>query len=1100
MATPRMRYDNILSQLSALRKKRSELNAKKQQAISTYQNELMQLQEKKKALLDDLNILKTEIEGLIRDAKEHYKGYSSLKGVRLVSRSADIDMPMLRALRLRIDDYSTNDSNARRLYEYSIELLKIVNLEIASIDSALYKDKSRIEQLHSNGNKTLTEQIERIQNEYIDLAQGTDIQKLKKWIESVRRYAVSSTQFSFGGSTKEPKAFYFGEAARPMPFPVDKEITNKVISVLGDIYDEKKGAINYPVYIDGEKGSSTYLLAEQLSEELLNRKINEILGNILRLFPLSESRVIYIDPVTFNMNCLGSLKGIAGETLEDIIVFPKTSARLKTCVSEFENQCIDSQSEKLKFVILKGYPERYDYESRDTIERLYANRNYYHLAFLFVDDCSVDEKNKTFGKKSIKSNSKYIIATKTGFKIWIKKNLESYDFEWYRGPQIVSQEEIAKIKKINLKKEIGTRYLEVVNPSFPPQYKRGNRHIIWPYGIDGKGNIRRQSMEGTTFATFLTGAPGSGKTTLFMSLINHIVMNYHPDDVEIWIMDLKGSTEIVDIADHCPPHVKYLLTPKSEVMIYSFLDRILEEHHRRIKILNNLHIAKALDVPEDIYFPAIFVIIDEVSIMSQAIIDSTTMSFLDDYKNKLQNILSLARGTGFHFIFANQTFNGGKEGFSNQSMENIMMRMAMKTSPQGIKDTLDINSAYWNDQQKAWAANLPPFEVMVGTKPEDGTPPSIEKLKTLFLDKNDLKLQNKRFDSLVRLLKKTDDTVLHKDSTNTYVNKHTIVYVGKKEKFDDKKDDMASIRKRILSKYGGENDLVIFPGRPMSLRRVEPIILKKGENENILMLADENRYGNMLSELLFSCLKSLRYKKKISEIWSAKNSELLTLYGHYWKHVDCLTDEKAICLRIRELSELVYNQSESEKVIFIFKPSALIHQLKKSMDFAALKKKRERKKATVTEPSLFGTALDSMSIKDPVDKNISDTDELESELSMDSLFSIIGAEKPSVKTTPNVHTEPADDSLEIFDISDDLKTLCQWGSEMGIHFVFVENSYTAFKKSGIKNEYFKHYFSIGLIKDEAMNIPLGTPASKTKDNLIFYTDSKQYRTYENYEH
>lgn len=1100
MATPRMRYDNIVNELSALKKRSAELNAKKQQTFLSYQNELMQLQEKKKILLNNLNILKTEIEGLLSDAKEHYIGYPLLKGVRLVSRSVDIDMPMLRALRLRIDDYSTNDLNARQLYEYSVELLKIVNSEIASIDSTLYKDKSRIEQFYLNRDKIITEQIERNKKDYIALAQGKDIQKLKKWIESVKKYAESSTQNSLGGAAKEPKAFYFGEAARPMPFPVDKEIKDIVTSVLGDIYDENRGAINYPVYINGKKGSSTYLLAEQLSDDLFNKRINEILGNILRLFPLSESRILYIDPVTFNMNRLGSLKGIAGETLEDIIVFPKTSARLKTCVSEFRNQCNDSQSEKLTFIVLKGYPERYDYESRDTIELLYTNRNYYHLAFLFVDDCRVDEKNKTFEKKSIKPNSKYIIATKTGFKIWIKKNLDSYDFRWYKGPQVILKEEIVKIKQINLKKEIGTRYLEVVNPEFPPRYKRGNRDIIWPYGIDNRGNIRKQSMEGTTFATFLTGAPGSGKTTLFMSLINHIVLNYHPDDVEIWIMDLKGSTEIVDIAEHCPPHVKYLLTPKSEVMIYSFLDRIWEEHNHRIEILNNLHIASALDVPADIYFPSVFVIIDEASIMSQAIIDSTTVNFLEDYKNKLQNILSLTRGTGFHFIFANQTFNGGKEGFSNQSMENIMMRMAMKTSPQGIKDTLDINSVYWNEQQKAWAANLPPYEVMVGIKPEDGTPPTIEKLKTLYLDKNDLKLQNKRFDSLTRSLIKTDDTKICEKITDTYVDKQTIVYVGKKEKFDDKKDDMTFIRKKILSKYGCEKDLVIFPGRPMSLRHVEPVILKNSENENILILADESRYGSMISNLIFSCLKSLRYKKKNSEIWSAKNSELLSLYGHYWKHVDCLTDERELCSRIRELNDRIYNQSKTEKVIFIFKPSALIHQLKKSMDFAALKKKHDTKKGPSTASPLFDINLDNMSTQSLSGKSENDTKELEKELSMDNVLSILSMEKPTASVTSSTSKETADNSLEIFDISDDLKVLCQWGGELGIHFVFVENSYTAFKKTGIKNEYFKHYFSIGLIKDEAINIPLGVPAGKTKDNLIFYTDSRQYRTYENYEH
>jgi hypothetical protein len=216
--------------------------------------------------------------------------------------------------------------------------------------------------------------------------------------------------------------------------------------------------------------------------------------------------------------------------------------------------------------------------------------------------------------------------------------------------------------------------------------------------------------------------------------------------------------------------------------------------------------------------------------------------------------------------------------------------------------------------------------------------------------------------------------------------------------------------------------------------------------------------------------------------------------------VKCFTDEKDICTRIRELSEAVYNQNAGEKIIFIFKPSALIHQLKKSMDFATLKKKHERKKDPGSSSSLFSMDLGMTSTHNSVNQKGTDTTELEKELSMDSLFNILGTEKPTASVQPSVTKDILDDSLDIFDISDDLKTLCQWGSEMGIHFVFVENSYTAFKKTGVKNEYFKHYFSIGLIKDEAMNIPFGTPASKTKDNLIFYTDSKQYKIYENYEH
>ena len=142
-------------------------------------------------------------------------------------------------------------------------------------------------------------------------------------------------------------------------------------------------------------------------------------------------------------------------------------------------------------------------------------------------------------------------------------------------------------------------------------------------------------------------------------------------------------------------------------------------------------------------------IIDEVSILSQAIEKMQGSRYMKDYKFTLQNILTQSRAAGFHFIFANQKFTSGLSGFSSTAMEQIRVRMAMSATPQEIHETINIPRKYLTERQISWIDNLPQYQVLLGKHPKgDNALPTLEKMKTLYISDEDRVLQYKRFDWL----------------------------------------------------------------------------------------------------------------------------------------------------------------------------------------------------------------------------------------------------------------------------------------------------------------------------------------------------------------
>ena len=650
-------------------------------------------------------------------------------------------------------------------------------------------------------------------------------------------------------------------------------------------------------------------------------------------------------------------------------------------------------------------------------------------------------------------------------------------------------------EKKQLSEDNERRDLEKNNFVFPPAYSRGKRKIQFPIGMDSLGNMYMQEMQraGSTCAAFLTGKEDSGKYSFLENVINYLVMSYHPDDVELWIMDLKGTAQITNIIEHCPPHIKYLLVPKGETMIFAFLDRIEKEYKRRINFLNNVgrsekyrHYGRwnnLLDVPQEVYFPSIFVIINEVSILSQAIEKLQGSRYMKDYKATLQNILTQSKSAGFHFIFANQRFTSGLSGFSSTAMEQIRVRMAMSaTTSSEIWETLNISTKYLTERQISWIDDLSRNQMLLYTRLspidlEEIEKPSIEKVKIFDMLDEERALQYERFDWLN--LNMVGGKKYDLDKIDHYVEKHPILYNGEQYTFDECKQNMMEFYRRYSQRIDFDpNDCILFTGYPLNLLPADPVIMRQGENENIAFFADENNYIESLSNTLFACLRSINPKRTKIEIWALQDDKKMKIFPEYWSRFKCVIGEENICKRVKELKEEMFNNSLSNTYILVFRPHMIEHRINRKIEFMKIKNQS-------SNTMVQGKSANQLLSGDLATKS---TDhELNSELSLDGLSNILNISRQKKK---NVSGRQG-----LYDIEEDLKVLCQFGSESGLHFAMIENSWGGFRETRLKIDWFKHIFSIGFPQGDSMNIPFGSVAGKTESDMIFYTDGIRYKLF-----
>lgn len=539
--------------------------------------------------------------------------------------------------------------------------------------------------------------------------------------------------------------------------------------------------------------------------------------------------------------------------------------------------------------------------------------------------------------------------------------------------------------------------------------------IVIPFAVDRRGRMVSIELGSPNYAHgLISGATGSGKSTMLHMIINSVVMNYHPEDVEIWLADYKKVEFSVYINDR-PPHVKFIGIERNEEFTFSLLDLITEEYERRLDLFHQENV-RNIDLYKKKHgmhsMPRILLIIDEFHLMSQQVSENA------EYSTKLENLLAEGRAVGIVCLFADQAISKGLKGLTQKGKDQMRMRLAMANTREEMEVTLDMPHIADAD------ASLDKGEVQMKCMRTIRQPDGTETKETCL--------------ELSRVVYLSDDyrrEIAHKALQLYGEGRKALIVDGNQPAVYD--DHVA--REYEQEMYDGRTTMYLHLGKPSNLDKCFAIPLTRNYGDNVLCILDK---FDLQKRVFLSAMNSfLREENRKVYVLADENDEL---YRKMWKTlqekseetpaIEVCSDYGKICNVIRTLKEeLIDRRSHQKKEEILIFWMGLESMLKEFSYYPALQESSRRNK----------TALDDM--------------EARLDAKMAAFLGEADTNEDRIKETAET---------ELFNATPQIVELVAEGGKRGIHQFVLYSSILALKMTReIKPENFKFKLSGFMNKD-----------------------------------
>ena len=1007
-----------------------------ERADSMMQEELKQNAEKEVRLKAFIDIARSHCKKLI-DSQESYQ----------------YDTGVLSRLSVQINNSSRNDLYASQLYTQATGQLRFVRTDVSRIQLSCEETKRNLEK---------RSQIEQLQfKEKRDqlcakIAAYFYSDEFKAFVETIRQdYSIYGNDSSVVLSKNIPSSFVSIGTKRVM-LPVPTGFSEYMVKATQGFFDVRTGTVGIPVCIDMTAGKGMIIDYVNESEGVLLSGLHNYLLNIARYYGQGYDQIVYVDPVRFNNSSLGILQPLTEGKDAFIDSVPlsiesirkKLTAVIASINAEERNRMNGNDGRpSRRLMIFHNFPQMYDSTMVSQIQQLFVNAAHYNLTVIATHNCST---------KNVVSNETLAYLRTVADTIQYKENRfiladvsGEAEFRWYKAPESLPSD--IRRKYIDEKPIVDTSndYEKRLGLDLP-RYKKGVRKLTnIPYGIDQQGNILTLDLENSNFATFICGAARSGKSTLLHTLITGIIANNHPDDVELWLIDFK-MTEFSRYINHLPPHVRYIILDESPELVYDIIDRLTEILIKRQNAFKGKWL-KLDDVPPDKYMPAILVIIDEFSVMSQIIADSLASS-KENYAMKLQTLLAKGAALGLHFIFASQGFTSGTRGLNDFSKKQVQQRIAMKTEYNEIKETLDLKSA--SDDDKAMMEQLPVHHALVRT-PVDERGNHIKLTQVMYIQ--DYTHQEAMIDRIRRMVHPAPR--YDANDTSVYIDKRSMVIDGNNYlPFDSKRSEINDMLQKNADLWENGDEAMLFVGEPRRMLPFYPIEMLNGFCENLLMVASLNETDPAASVLL-SVSESLVMQQKGMELWSVRKNAIFRKLSssRMASSYSVSKDLDDICDSIRRIKKEIESKRTADKYIIILGLESLI------MDMSYQDVGSSSQTYDTGSYSLANAKFEKREPNEP---------DLLTQLDDDEFDIPESGNQESAVVESNVQGSRIKQAEKrgAYDAKTDLKFIFTQGPRLGYHFLIVFNTVGELNQARIDTSLFRHRILFRLPRTEAAEI------------------------------
>lgn len=419
-----------------------------------------------------------------------------------------------------------------------------------------------------------------------------------------------------------------------------------------------------------------------------------------------------------------------------------------------------------------------------------------------------------------------------------------------------------------------------------------------PIGIKGANTIVKMTVGRTDGSTahhaLIAGQTGAGKSTLLHTIIMSTLLNYSPDEAQLYLVDFKEGVEFKTYSKLNLPSIKVVAIDCEREFGLNILKELQKERKRRYDLFKRE--ADREEISEyrkirNVKLPKLLVIFDEVQELFRGAGDD---SISRECENMLGELLTLGRAAGIHIILASQDFNL-ISSIKPTLFAHAAIRIAIKGSEDSARSVLgDGNSgarqlqdgaagaAVYNDASGKESANV---IFQVGYLEKEKRAEFLGKLSAL---QNSEAFARKYKDRTRILLTNAEDDIF---------NVFNQLIIGRKVETPD----------------DAEAGYSLIVGEGFELNRKFRIALPARNRQNLLIIGgDEKRAAS----LFYFTMLSLLYGKLGDEA-ARKDNQLihlidLSVVEEYaepdntdFAHIESLFPQQVKRVRMRDMEELI---------------------------------------------------------------------------------------------------------------------------------------------------------------------------------------------------
>jgi len=392
----------------------------------------------------------------------------------------------------------------------------------------------------------------------------------------------------------------------------------------------------------------------------------------------------------------------------------------------------------------------------------------------------------------------------------------------------------------------------------------------------------------------LIGRSGSGKSNLLHMIITDLALNYSPDELRLYLIDMKGGIEFIRYVDNALPHVDVTSITSDREMAHSVLQGLELKLQKREELFSSNSVQNIAEYnkknPQNIV-PRVVLVLDEFQELfsKEDTIKRSAVEIFDRLAKK-------GRSFGINMILASQSLGG--DTLPSTTIAQLAIRMVLQCSE--------------DDSMKALSTNNVDAKLL--TRPGEG----------IYNAKNGQISGNERFQTY--FMEDDEDEIIL----------GAISKYAKEKKLDIKtrvfREDVRPSYEEYSQKVRVDQHSLVLPiGQPYSLESMVSIELKNELGSNILISGIHDKLALNLFISIFStlALETTRKKKFYFFDTTAQNHPD---FGLMQKYIDILEetsieivklDKKSVGEELESISNEITQfqdgkEPEEEKYLFFF--------------------------------------------------------------------------------------------------------------------------------------------------------------------------------------